>query len=250
MYVDTHSKAEMMVESVSDWIKQQVEEAGCKGTVTGLSGGIDSAVVAALSKRVFPEDTLGVIMPCYSEPRDEEDALLFAEHHNINVKNLDLSETYDSMVGKLDDTESTSKMALANIKPRLRMTVLYYYAQTYKYLVLGTSNKSELILGYFTKYGDGAADLLPIATFTKMEVYALARQLEIPERLIKRPPTAGIISGQTDEDEMGFTYDELEKYFKGEQISKDVKNKIERLERINAHKRSMPPIYTPKESLN
>lgn len=232
-----------LVEKISQWLKSNIEQAGCKGAVVGLSGGVDSSVVAALAKRAFPDNTLSVIMPCHSDPRDDQDALDFVNEFDLDYKLTDLGSTYDELVDQLDQVQDAPEMALANIKPRLRMSVLYYYAQVNKYLVLGTSNKSELVLGYFTKYGDGAADLLPIVSFTKMEVYELAKVLNIPDQIINRLPTAGIISDQTDEEEMGFTYQELEEYFRGEEISKDVREKIEKLERSNMHKRNMPPAF-------
>ncbi|OWZ83464.1 NAD(+) synthase [Natranaerobius trueperi] len=227
----------------SKWIKTKVEEAGCKGTVVGLSGGIDSAVVAALSKKVFPNDTLGLVMPCHSEPQDAEDAYTLAKQLDINYKEVNLTSTFDEMYYQLTDQKIASDMALANIKPRLRMTVQYYYAQTFRYLVLGTSNKSELLIGYFTKYGDGAADLSPIANFTKMDIYRLAEYLNIPQCIIDRPPTAGIISGQTDQDELGFTYEDIEKYFMGEDLPVDIVNKIQKLEKASKHKKTLPPVF-------
>ena len=243
LYLKKEFSVEQVVSEIEEWLKSNIAQAGCRGVVIGLSGGIDSSVVAAISKRIFPDNTLGLILPCYSDSRDEQDALTLVKEFELDYKYVDLGTTYDAMVKELDQVEEAPDMALANIKPRLRMAALYYYAQINKYLVLGTSNKSELVLGYFTKYGDGAADLLPIASFTKMEVYEIAKYLEIPKQIIERPPTAGIISGQTDEDEMGFTYQELEQYFKGKSISSEVREKIEKLEKINEHKRAMPPIF-------
>ncbi len=134
-------------------------------------------------------------------------------------------------------------MALANIKPRLRMTTLYYYAQNLGYLVLGPSNKSEFTVGYFTKHGDSGVDLLPIASFTKTQVRDLARELKIPNIIIEKPPTAGLWENQTDEKEMGFGYDVLDKYIETKTGPEDIVEKIEHMNRISEHKRNMPPIF-------
>jgi NAD+ synthase len=133
---------------------------------------------------------------------------------------------------------------LANIKPRLRMTTLYFIANSINYLVAGTGNRSELAIGYFTKYGDGGVDLLPIGHLLKREVREMAKELGVPERVIARPPGAGLWPGQLDEEEMGFTYAELERYLEeGPQaVSPALAVRIERLTRSSDHKRAMPPI--------
>ncbi len=247
MYVDSMGKAEYMVNCISQWIREQVQNANCEGTVIGLSGGVDSSVVAALCSKAFPDHTLGLIMPCYSNSQDEKDAKLLAGDLGIETKYINLSPSYDTLKEKLDQIEFAPEMALANIKPRLRMTVLYYYAQTNKYLVVGTGNKSENLLGYFTKYGDGAVDIAPLANLTKLEVYQLAKALHLPPSIIQKPPSAGIINGQTDEEELGFSYVEMEKYFSGEKIDPEVREKIEKLIETSQHKRSMPPEFDPSK---
>ena len=136
------------------------------------------------------------------------------------------------------------RVPLANIKPRVRMSTLYYFANALNYLVAGTGNRSELSIGYFTKYGDGGCDLLPIGQLEKSEVRALARELNIPEAIIDRTPTAGLWIGQTDEEEMGFTYKDLERYLEeGPQaVSPALAMRIERLIRAGEHKRQLPPM--------
>ena len=133
-------------------------------------------------------------------------------------------------------------MAVANIKPRLRMITLYYYAQQKNYLVLGTTNRTELTIGYFTKHGDGGSDLLPLGGLVKWQVRELARYLEVPEVVIDKPPSAGLWEGQTDEGEIGLSYEELDRFILTGQGSDQVKNRVENLYRSSLHKRQFPPI--------
>lgn len=235
---------ERLCSDIVNWLKEKVTEANAKGLVFGVSGGIDSAVVAALAKRAFPDDSLGIIMPCHSNPIDEEHGLLVANSLGIKVKKVDLTKTYDQLVESLN-FQDANKMALANIKPRLRMTTLYFYAQNYNYLVAGSGNKSEITVGYFTKYGDSGVDLLPIASLTKTEVRKLAEYLNIPRVIIEKPPTAGLWENQTDEEEMGFSYDILDNYIKNKTGPKDIVEKIEAMYNRSEHKRKFPPIFVP-----
>lgn len=218
------------------WLEKSVKDAGCNGVVYGLSGGVDSAVIAALSKLSFKDNSLAIMMPIHSNLKDEIDAKLVVDKFNLNCIKVDLSNTYDEMVKVFES--GSNQMAYANIKPRLRMTTLYYYAQLKNYLVVGSSNRSEFLLGYFTKYGDSGSDIMPLVDFTKKEIYDLAKCLEIPDEIIKKPPSAGLFEGQTDEDEMGFSYQDLEKYLNNEQIDYKVKEKIEKMIKRSEHKRS------------
>jgi NAD+ synthase len=190
------------------WIKQKVKASGSKGIVLGLSGGIDSAVVAALAKAAVGKNNLLVLfMPCNSNPQDLKDAKLVAHQLGLKSKLMDLSGVYNNFLKVLPGAIS---LARGNLKPRLRMNTLYYFANKLNYLVCGTGNKSELLVGYFTKYGDGGVDILPIADLFKRQVRQLARELKIPQGIITKPPTAGLWYGQTDEGEMGITYNELD----------------------------------------
>nr|WP_048571148.1 NAD(+) synthase [Clostridium cylindrosporum] len=236
---------EKVAEELVNWIKEKVKDAGCKGVVLGISGGIDSAVVAAAAKRAFPEDTLGIIMPCKSSDKDEIDAMKVIDALNINYKKVVLDNVFDSFISEVDHTYD--KMAIANIKPRLRMTTLYYYAAMKGYLVAGTGNKSELTVGYFTKHGDSGVDMLPIASFVKRDVFRLAEYFNIPEEIINKAPSAGLWEDQTDEDEMGITYKELDEYILTGDAKDEVKDKIDLLNYRSAHKRSYPPIFTPSK---
>ncbi|WP_427339063.1 NAD(+) synthase [Caloranaerobacter sp. DY30410] len=233
---------ERVCDNLVNWLRDKVQEAGCKGLVVGLSGGIDSAVVAALAKRAFPENSLGVIMPCHSNSEDEEHARLVAETIGLKTVKVDLSKTFDSLLDELKD-DGTNLLAVSNIKPRLRMTTLYYFAQKNKYLVAGTGNKSELTIGYFTKYGDSGVDLLPISDFVKSEVKELARFLGIPEIIINKPPSAGLWENQTDEGEMGFSYKELDSFILTGKADPKVKEKIIKMNKLSEHKRRMPLMF-------
>lgn len=232
----------LIVEDLVRWLKVKVDKAGAKGLVFGLSGGVDSAVMAGLAKLAFPDTSLGVIMPCHSSPLDEEDGLLVAESLDLKTKKVDLTATFDNFL-KTTKLDIEDKMAVANIKPRLRMTTLYYLAQSMNLLVVGPTNKSEFITGYFTKFGDSAVDLLPLASFVKEEIWDLARYLNIPSKIIDKIPTAGLWDNQTDEEEMGFRYDELDKYIREREGRKELKNTIEKMYNRSSHKREYPPIY-------
>ena len=181
-------------------------------------------------------------MPCHSNPIDEEHGILVAESLGLKTQKVDLSNSFDVLFNSID-VESKNNMAISNLKPRLRMTTLYYLAQTNNYLVVGPTNKSEYEVGYFTKHGDSGVDLLPLTSFVKSEIRELARYLDIPEIVIEKPPTAGLWEDQTDEEEMGFGYDILDKYIKTKEAPGEIKSKIDRMNKISNHKRNYPPIF-------
>ena len=230
-----------------EWIRGIVNSAGAKGIVLGMSGGIDSAVVAALVKRALPNDCFCVTMPCYSNPIDEEHAKLVADAIGIEMKTVVLDDAFDTMKKLVDAKETDPKLAIANIKSRLRMVTLYYYAGVNNYLVAGTGNRSEITIGYFTKYGDGGSDMLPLASFVKKEVKALAKYLEIPEIVITKPPTAGLWEDQSDEKEMGMSYEDLDNYILTGEAHVDIKNKVDMLHNRSEHKRLPIPKFIPTE---
>jgi NAD+ synthase len=228
------------------WIRERVRQAGTRGIVMGISGGLDSSVVAVLAKEaVGKKKFLALIIPCHSQAGDLEDARFLTKKFAIPAKTVDLTEIYDNLIKIFP---AASKLARNNLKPRLRMLTLYYFANKLNYLVCGTGNKSELAVGYFTKYGDGGADILPIGGLLKKQVITLAKDLGIPERIITKPPTAGLWDGQTDEKEMGITYLELDDILermgnKDRQVlGKGKINKVRKMMRASAHKRQGPKI--------
>jgi NAD+ synthase len=247
------------VQRIVEWLQQRATEAGARGFVVGLSGGVDSAVVARLCQAAAPANVLGVILPCHGDPDDDAHARLAADHFRIPAVRIDLAPVYDVFVEDLayaadhlpedqaaappaDDLRA--RVPMANVKPRLRMATLYFLANTMNYLVAGTGNRSELAIGYFTKYGDGGVDLLPIGQLLKSEVRETARELGVPDAIVDKAPSAGLWPGQLDEEDMGFTYDELERYLtKGAgAVAPALAMRIERLTRQTEHKRAVPPV--------
>ena len=183
------------------------------------------------------------MMPCHSMPVDEADARLVADALDIPVMKIDLTDVYDAFVRTVETSYGEfSAMAYANVKPRLRMTTLYAVAQSKNYLVFGGGNRDELSFGYFTKHGDSGVDALPFGDLLKGEVFALARYLGVPDRIVDKPPTAGLWEGQTDEGEMGVTYADLDRYLATGEAAPDVRERIETAMARSAHKRSMPKI--------
>jgi len=233
-------------ERISQWIRDQVEAAGAAGILVGLSGGIDSAVVAVLARQAMGEQVLALLMPCRSLVEDERDALIVADTFGIRRERVDLSPIYDAFLHQLPDG---GEICLANLKPRLRMTTLYYFANKLNYLVAGTGNKSELLMGYFTKYGDGGVDILPLGDLVKSQVRELADELGIPPRIINRPPSAGLWAGQTDEEEMNIRYEDLDNIIvsleQGEvtELPKALISYVKGMIARSRHKRSTPPIF-------
>lgn len=232
---------------ISSWIKRKVKEAKAEGVVVGLSGGLDSSCVGALCKKALGEKVLGLILPCHSNPEDENLALFVADKFNIKIEKIVLDSPYDKYLEILPEGK---KLAKANLKPRLRMLTLYYYANNLNYLVAGSGNKSELSVGYYTKYGDGAVDILPLGGLLKSEVRELAKELGIPKEIIARVPTAGLWQGQTDEEELGISYEDLdraiiaiEKNKTADFSNSKIINKVKKMIENSEHKRITPSIY-------
>ena len=247
---------EKLVLDIQNWIHNYVKSANAENIIVGLSGGIDSAVTAALcTKALGNKNVFGLSLPCGSISQDLEDAKLVAKSLEIDFTILDLNSVHDKFLNIIEPSNRNDNMARANLKPRIRMTALYFYGQTKgKSLIAGTSNRAELTIGYFTKYGDGAADFEPLASLYKQEVRKLAKILSIPERIITKPPSAGLWAGQTDEGEIGLTYDILDEIlyridydidFDGLN-DKDIK-KVRELMNAARHKLKMPSMFDVRD---
>lgn len=235
-----------------EWIKKVLSQSGAKGIIYGNSGGKDCTLVGALCK-LATDNVLGVIMPCQSSQNygsDRDDALRAGKHFGIAQIEIDLTKTKEALVSALGEQlekdnagEANLKMANVNVNPRLRMTTLYALGQARGYLVAGTGNLDEATLGYFTKWGDGAHDFNPIADLTVGEIYEHLRYLGAPSTIIEKAPSAGLYQGQTDEQETGIKYADVDKYLRGEQIPDEVRQKIEKMKSRAGHKMRMPLKY-------
>ncbi len=215
------------------------------GYILGLSGGLDSAVVALLAKKAVDDKLLSVIINIHSSAEDLTDARALCAKHDLNYIELDLSAEYDRLIATLEQNGPLIDLSKINTKVRLRMVTLYALGQTHGKLVLGTDNMAELYTGYFTKFGDGAADLLVLSSLTKGEVYKAGAILGVNESILHKKPSAGLYNGQTDENEMGISYAELDAYLLGEEVYPEVAKKALYLHKISEHKRRA--IVRPRE---
>lgn len=257
-----HSISKWMIQSYPDiknklisFIRLKVEGAGAKGAIIGLSGGIDSTLTAYLSVEALgAENVMGILMPekGLTSRQDIDDALEVVKLLGIEHRITEISKVLQSFSSVIPDFDKTARSASGNLKARTRMCILYYHANLMNRMVVGTGNKTELLLGYFTKYGDGGVDIEPIGCLYKTQVRGLARYMGVPARIIDKVPTAGLWQGQTDEGELGVTYEiadkilamlvdekqdisAVKKKFPPEQV-----DRLVGLMRANEHKR-MPP---------
>ncbi|WP_457751487.1 NAD+ synthase [Thermococcus sp.] len=241
-----------VVNVIQTFIRERVVDAGVSGVVIGISGGVDSATTAYLAVKALGKDkVLGLIMP-YRHNVDVEDARLVCSSLGIECREICIKSIVDSFVEQLGF--QPDKRSLGNIMARTRMILLYAHANSRNYLVLGTSNRSELLTGYFTKWGDGASDYAPLINLYKTEVWEIAKLIGVPERIIEKKPTAGLWEGQTDEDELGISYRLLDEILwrlidlkmPKERISSEINvpiGKIEYVENLirkSEHKRRLP----------
>ena len=236
-----------IVIKIVSWLKEEVGRAGAKGVVFGLSGGIDSACVGVLCRKAFGDNCMGLIMPCGSNVEDEEMAFLLANKFSIPVTKISLDDSFKKILDVLPIPKND--VVRANLKPRLRMLTLYYYAANYGYLVAGCGNKTEIKLGYYTKYGDGGADILPLGNLLKTQVKQLAKELDVPAEIIARRPSAGLCPNQFDEDEMGLSYDEADSILRAIENNNTVDidrcklNKVTSMISNSQHKRDPIPVF-------
>jgi len=257
-------KSEAVVEHIVGWLKNYIREAGSKGFVVGVSGGIDSAVTSALcAKTDLP--VLCLEMPIHQHEdqvsrASKHIARLKTYHKNVESRWIELTGIFDSFVNALPKAVNPEKheFSLVNTRARLRMTTLYYFAGLHGYLVAGTGNKVEDFgVGFYTKYGDGGVDLSPIADLNKTEVYQIAEVLGIIEEIIEAPPTDGLWGdSRTDEDQIGASYPELEWAMEYKGNPEDLKGReseiyeiYSRLHRQNRHKMDPIPVCEIPESL-
>ena len=219
------------------YIRELVEKSGVSGIVYGNSGGKDCSLVGILCKFAC-ENTVGIMMPCASKrnfEQDMKDAKEVSEHFGIQSRVIDLTDVRQCEMDRLSAITTLTPAAVNNIAPRLRMTTLYAVAASENRLVAGTGNRSEAYMGYFTKWGDGACDFNPISDLTATEVIEF---LTAPACVINKAPSAGLFDGQTDEDEMGVTYNAIDTYILTGEASERDKKVIDRFHRVSEHKRS------------
>lgn len=241
-----------VIVDIQNWIKNYVESANMKGIVLGISGGIDSAVTTTLCvEAIGKNNVMGLGLPCYSNPQDLEDAKMITDFLDIKFVIFDLTSAYEEILKIMSSQIKSNKIAKANLKPRLRMMINYFVGQSKgSYLVVGASNRTELAIGYFTKYGDGGADFEPIGGLYKCEIRKIAEILEIPKKIITKPPSAGLWEGQTDEGEIGLSYDKLDEIIyridsnlKLDDLNKDDIDKVKNMMKSAQHKLKMPPVF-------
>lgn len=245
------------------WLRGQLERSGGRGFVLGLSGGVDSAVVCGLCARAAsPDRVLCAALPSHSNPADAASAELVATTFGVTLVTVNLTPVTDAFEAAMPAETMLARvtergeidprarlLAAANVKPRMRMTTLYYLANLTNSLVVGTGNKSEASIGYFTKYGDGGVDLLPIVDLYKFEVREIAREIGVPQAIIERAPSAGLWPGQTDEGEIGMSYDQLDAALMAiaagdtSDIAPEVVQRITQMNATSEHKRRPIPAF-------
>ena len=236
-------KLENYIKDIEKFLKDYLENAHMDKYILGISGGVDSSLCAVLAKNAVGKERLHcVIIPIESLPEDAKDAISLAEAHDLDYSIIDASESFRAYVKEFERNGiSLDKGTLGNLKARMRMAILYALAQKEKGLVIGTDNADERYVGYYTKWGDGACDILPIAHLVKSEVVEASKLLGISTALAERVPSAGLYEGQTDEKELGVTYQELDAFVLGKKVSSVARKRIQHLHKISAHKRKRIP---------
>lgn len=250
---------ELVENTIMEFIRSIVDNAGAKGVVVGLSGGVDSSTTAVLAVKALGRDRVyGLIMPDPNvTPKDDvEDALELAQRLGIKHTIIDISKIYSSYATNLPFFNNKHNLACGNLRARIRMNILYYFANLNNYLVIGSGDRSEILIGYFTKYGDGATDLMPLGCLYKTQVRHLAKHLGIPKKIIDKPSSPRLWPGHMAEEELGMKYTEIDLILyslfdlnmdpkevpKATGISMDKVEKIILLHKKSRHKRRPPPI--------
>lgn len=216
---------------ITEFIKSKVSQANSDGIVVGLSGGIDSTLVAYLACEALGKDKVfGIIMPSTTTPTEDKiHGIKIAQILGIDYKEIAIDSILNEYLSMTQLDEN--KLAIGNLKARIRMSIIYYYANANNYLVSGTGNKSEILIGYFTKYGDGACDIEPIGDLYKNDVYKLGEYLNLPQEILDKPPRAGLWNNQTDEEEIGMGYDLIDQilylYTEKENENTEIAEKLE-----------------------
>ena len=253
---------ERTINEACSFIRGIVNQSGAKGVVIGLSGGVDSSVTAALCVRALSKErVLGVFLPTSFTPKqDLDDAHELAKQLGIRTEDLcihEISEVFLETMG-VDKRDQGKRKAIANLRARIRMVILYYYANAHNYLVVGTSDRSELLIGFFTKYGDGGADFLPISHLYKTQVRELAKFLGIPEKVAYKPSSPQLYPGHKLSDEIPLDYKDLDPILVGLFDKKLTPESVSRLTNVpldivkdmlhrfkeSEHKRSLPPMIS------
>ena len=245
------SNVELYVGKIAGWINERIQNVGMNGVVLGMSGGIDCSVVACLCHKAGVDIHL-VMMPYgddMSNSKSHAHAMELIDKFGFPYHIYDIKPAVDALIitgiiPGFETNEENTKLSLANIRPRVRMTYLYQLAQMGNRFVVGTGNMAECTVGYFTKWGDGACDFGPLARMTKQEVYTIARYLGVPESIINKKPSAGLWEGQTDEDELGITYAQIDAFIlNGNSGDEAVDRLIEKRFAMSAHKFDKIPVF-------
>lgn len=248
---------------ITNFISDQIKKAGVNGAVVSISGGIDSAVTMALTaKAIGASNVLALTLPerDVTPLEDVEDVISLCNMFSLTCEQVEITPILHVISKQIKNFNPENKIAFGNVKARLRMSLSYYYANLTNKMVIGTSNKTELYLGYFTKYGDGGVDIMPLSDLHKCQVKQLANYLKLPDRIIKKAPSARLWANQLTENELGLNYDLLDlivylslKGYNSDEIAKELKISVESVDRIirriksNEHKRSLPLILRLSE---
>ncbi|WP_265659125.1 NAD(+) synthase [Francisella philomiragia] len=239
--------AEKYSKKLIEWLKKICINYPAEGFVIGISGGIDSAVAASLAVKTGLPTTALILPSKNNQDQDMKDGLELIKNLDIEHHIVPIQPAYDTFIeSTLNFTNSQNDrqhVIKGNAQARLRMMYLYAYAQQNNRIVIGTDNACEWYMGYFTKFGDGAADILPLVNLKKSQVFEMGEYLKVPQNIIDKAPSAGLWQGQTDEDEMGVTYQEIDNFLDGKEVSAKALERINFWHNRSHHKRSMA--FTP-----